>query len=82
MFDKIDWLSPKTNDGMSTAMPIILSLYLKPRIYSQQSFIAMNSAPKEEVSIEVCFFEYHYIGALFKYIKNPVLDLLVTVSPA
>ena len=82
MFDKTDWLSPKTYDGKSTEMPIILSLYLKPLMCSQQSFIAMNSAPKDDVSIEVCFFEYQYIGALFKYIRNPVLDLLVTVSPA
>ncbi len=52
-----DWLSPKTNAGSSTVMPIILSLYLKPRIYSVAYFIATNSLPNVLVSHEVCFFE-------------------------
>ena len=60
------------------------SLYkiLSPRKYSQHCFIAMNSAPKELVSTLVCFFEYQKIGALFRKIMNPVLDLRLVVSVA
>jgi hypothetical protein len=39
-------------------------------------FIATNSDAKTED------FENHMIGALFMKMMNPVLDLLVTLSPA
>ena len=42
------------NVGSSTVMPIICSLYLKPRAYSVACFIATNSLPKVLVSQEVC----------------------------
>ena len=50
-------------------------------MYSQACFIAMNSEPKELVSIVVCFLEVQYIGALLTKIINPVRERLLVVSP-
>ena len=66
--------------GPSTRIPIILSLYLKPWMYSQHCFMAINSEPKLLDSTLVCFFDDQYTNALFKYTRNPVRDLLVIVS--
>jgi hypothetical protein len=68
-----DWLSPKTNVGMLTVMPIIHSLYLKPRAYSIACFIATNSLPKVLVLQEV---------AQFRKTTKPIWDQQVTKSPA
>jgi len=43
---------------------------------SAACFNAVNSEPKEEVSILVCFLESHMIGALSMKMIIPVLDLL------
>ena len=66
-FIKTELLSPKTYVGKLTGTPIIRSLYLRPRTYSQHVFIAINSAPKLEISQLVCYFlntdKYaHYLG--------------------
>ncbi len=46
-------------------------------------FIATNSAPNMLlVSIVDCFFECQTIGAILRYIKNPVHDHHVSLSPA
>lgn len=63
-------------------MPIILSLYRKPRRYSQHCFIAMNSEPKEDVSTVVCFLLEKYTRQLLIQTRKPVLDLRVTESDA
>ena len=68
--------------GSSHEIPIILNLNLSPRTYSQHCFIGMNSDPKDDDSTEFCFLLHHYIGAQFKYTKNPVLEHLVMVSEA
>ena len=62
-------------------MPIILNLYLSPFKYSQHCFIAINSLPNELVSKEDCFFKNQYKGALLIITRNPVLDLLIKLSP-
>jgi hypothetical protein len=77
-----DWLSPKTNVGSLIVMPIIHSLYLKPRAYSVACFIATNSLPKVLVLQEVCFFKLQYIGAQFRKTTKLVWDQRVTKSPA
>ena len=58
------------------------SLYLSPRRYSQHCFIAMNSAPKDDDMILVCFLLHQWTNEQFKYTNIPVRDLLVTVSEA
>ena len=68
--------------GPSTGMPIILNLYLRPLMYSQPCFIATNSEPNDEDSTDVCFLLHQYTRAQLKYIRNPVLDCLDTVSHA
>jgi len=57
-------------------------LYLGPSTISTAVFIAENSDPKLEISMEVCFLENQTIGAFWMNKKIPVLDRLVTVSPA
>ena len=63
-------------------IPIILNLYLSPLRYSVHCFIAVNAEPKELDSIDVCFLDIQYTGALFMKTRNHVLDLLVIVSTA
>ena len=58
------------------------SLYLSPCRYSQHCFIAINSAPKDDDSMLVCFLLHQWTNEQFKYTNIPVLDLLVTVSEA
>ena len=57
VFQRNYWLSPYTNTGFLTGMPIILSFYLRPCRYTQQIFIATNSLPKKLVLTDVCFFD-------------------------
>jgi len=83
VFFTTDMLSAITLAGPSRGTPIILSLYLSPSVISSTAvFIAINSEPKDDVSILPCFLLYQMIGALLTKIITPVLDLLVTVSPA
>ena len=63
-------------------MPIILSMYLKPNGYSQHCLIATNSLPSELLYDDFCFLDSQKTGAPVRYTINPVLDLLVTLSPA
>ncbi len=63
-------------------MPKERSLNRSPHRYSQHDFIAMNSDPKELVSIPVCFLDDQYIGALFRNIMKPERDRLVIRFPA
>ena len=60
-----DWLSPNTNAGSSTGIPIIQSLKQSPHTYSVVCFMATNSLPNVLVSHKVCFFEFQEIGAPF-----------------
>ena len=68
--------------GPTTGIPIIRSLYLKPLMYLQHCFIAMNSHPKDDDSMPVCFLLHQYTGPLLRYTRRPVVDLLVAVSAA
>ena len=77
MFASMDWLSPYTYTGVSTGMPIIHSLYLSPLKYSQHCFITMNSALKDNASAS---YSTNFPNTQFRQTRNPVLDLLVTVS--
>ena len=43
-------------------------------------FIAMNSEPNDEDSTHICFSLHQYTNALLMYTRNPVLNLLVTIS--
>jgi hypothetical protein len=45
-------------------------------------FIAMNSAPKTEVSMVACFLETQSIKAILQKIRKPVRERLVLLSPA
>jgi hypothetical protein len=82
VFAKTDWLSPNTNAGLLTVIPIILNLKRRPQTYSVACFMATNSLPNVLVSQEPCFFELQYIGALFRNTMNPVQERQVTKSPA
>jgi hypothetical protein len=44
--------------------------------------MATNNAPDTNLSMLLCCLECQYTGAIFRKIKNPVLDLLVNLSPA
>ena len=68
--------------GLLTGMSSILNLYLSTFKYSQHYFIAINSLPNELLSIEDCFLENQYKGALLTITRNPVLDLLIKLSYA
>ena len=52
----------------------------KPCRYLQQCFIAMTSLPKELLSMLVCFLRSQHTNAQLWYMRNPVLDLLTTMS--
>ena len=82
MLANTDWLSPWMYTGPLHGIPIIRSLYRRPRRYSQHCFMATNSLPNVELSTLVCFRECQYIGEPCRKIRNPVLDRLVTVSEA
>ena len=49
-----------------TSIPIIWILYQILRTYSRHCFMAMNSEPKELVSMPVCFLDIQKIGVEFK----------------
>ena len=44
--------------------------------------MAINSDPNTKFSTLASLLENHCTGALFKKMKNPVLDLIITPSPA
>ena len=76
-----DMLSPYIYVGPVSGTPIMHSLYLMPLSASTPVFIAMNSAPKTEVSMVACFLLNKSIRAVFKNMKYPVRDHLVILSP-
>ena len=82
MLANTDWLYPKTNNGSSILIPIILSLKRRTHIYSQHCFIAENSKPNENVSTLVCFLEKQWMEVLLRRIIYPLLDIQVIVSLA
>ena len=64
-------LSPYMEAGLLQGVPIIQSLYLRPRMYSQHCFIVINSNPKPNT----CLFLLHqYTNALLMYTRKPVLE--------
>ena len=63
-------------------MHIILSLYLRPIIYSQHCLRTTNLLPCELLSIQSCYLENQWTSTQFSHARKPDLDLLDTVSPA
>ena len=63
-------------------IPIIRILYLSPLSVSISCFMAMNSAPKTEVSIVACCFDSQMIGPKLQKMIHPVWERLVLFSPA
>jgi len=77
-----DWLSHRTCEGPSRGAPNIRSSHRRPIIISAACFNAVDSGPKEEVSMLVCLLESHMTGALSMKTMTPVRDLRVEWSPA
>jgi hypothetical protein len=63
--------------GPSMGIPIIHNLYRSPLTASMPFFKATNSAPKTEVSMVGCHFEYQINGTEFKKTKKPVHERLI-----
>ena len=61
--------------GFDTEKHIIMSLHLKPLIYPQHYFIAMNLLPNELVYTSVYVLIRKYASTLFIYIRIPVRDI-------
>ena len=77
-----DMLSPYIYVGPVSGTPIMRSFYLMRLSASTPVFIAMNSAPKTELSMVACFLLNQSIMAVFKNMNYPVRDRLVILSPA
>ena len=75
-----DMLYPYISYGPNNVIPIILSLYLKPRNVSIPVFLATNFSPTIEVNIVGCFYDNQRTNDFFMYIKNSFLDS-VSLSP-
>ena len=57
------------------------SVYIGDSICTHKHcFIAMSSEPNDKDSTHICFLLHQYTNTLLMYTRNPVLDLLVTIS--